>query len=96
LREAEKRNGADGELGGLVEEIAGKVVPRLLGDGHLKDGETGERIKPVVVHGDLWSGNHGGGRSGAGGGEEVVFDPSSAWAHGEFEFGIVSLPFLLI
>lgn len=49
----------DAELQGLVEETAGKVVPRLLGDEHLRDGRTGEGIVPVVVHGDLWSGNHG-------------------------------------
>jgi protein-ribulosamine 3-kinase len=23
--------------------------------------------------------------------EEIVFDPSSAWAHGEFEFGIMQM-----
>jgi fructosamine-3-kinase len=59
LRKAEANNGADGELRTLVEQIVSKVVPRLLVDGHLKDGKTGGSIVPVVVHGDLWSGNHG-------------------------------------
>lgn len=59
LKKAEWNNGADGELRTLVEQTASKVVPRLLRDGHLKDGKTGGSIVPVVVHGDLWSGNHG-------------------------------------
>lgn len=58
-RKAEGNQGKDGELGRLVEEVVGKVVPRLLGDGHLRDRKTGGGIVPVVVHGDLWSGNHG-------------------------------------
>lgn len=90
VKAAEKNNGNDVTLSRLMNQVAGKVVPRLLGDGHLKDGRTGEPIKPVVVHGDLWSGNHGRGTIGDGGVEEVVFDPSSCWAHSEFEFGIVS------
>lgn len=65
-RQCEKKNGKDKELGGLVERTVEEVVPRLLG----KMEEMGE-VKPVVVHGDLWSGNHG-----TAGGEEVVFDPS--------------------
>jgi protein-ribulosamine 3-kinase len=96
LRSAEENNGKDQKLSRLVEETVQKVVPRLLSDGHLKAGGTGERIKPVVVHGDLWSGNHGRGTIGEGAVEEVVFDPSSAWAHSEFEFGIVSVMFLVL
>ncbi|ESZ96213.1 fructosamine-3-kinase [Sclerotinia borealis F-4128] len=90
LQKAESRNGADGELEGLVGEVIKMVVPRLLGDGHLR-GKDGENIKPVVVHGDLWSGNHGRGRIGDGGIEEVVFDPSACWAHAEFEAGIMGM-----
>jgi fructosamine-3-kinase len=90
LKSSEKNNGHDAALSKLVEKTVSVVVPRLLDDDVLKDGRTGELIKPVVVHGDLWSGNHGRGSIGMGGIEEVVFDPSSAWAHSEFEFGIVS------
>lgn len=88
---AEKNNGRDEKLERLVEQVASIIVPRLLGDDHLKEGGTGERIRPVTVHGDLWSGNHGRGTIAEGGVEEAVFDPSSAWAHSEFEFGIVSV-----
>jgi protein-ribulosamine 3-kinase len=60
----------------LIETTADKVVPRLLGDEHLKG------IHPVVVHGDLWSGNTGGGK---------IYDPSAFYAHNEYEFGIMQM-----
>ncbi|KAL2158734.1 hypothetical protein VTH06DRAFT_3925 [Thermothelomyces fergusii] len=86
LREAVRRNGPDGELAEAVETVAAVVVPRLLGDGHLKG------VMPVLVHGDLWSGNHGRARIGqAGGVEEVVFDPSCVYGHSEYELGIMRM-----
>ena len=88
LRSAEKNNGNDAELSSLVEEIAEIVVPRLLRNGHLK-AAGGGNVQPVVVHGDLWSGNHGRGTIGNGGVEEVVFDASSSYSHGEYEWGIM-------
>ncbi len=89
LSSAERSNGRDPELRQLVERTARVVVPRLLRDGHLRSG--GEDVRPVVVHGDLWSGNHGRGSIGGGALEEVVFDPSSCWAHSEYEFGIMRM-----
>lgn len=65
-------------------------MPRLLRDGHLKSHDGGP-ILPVVVHGDLWSGNHGRGSIGDGPVEEVVYDPSSTYAHSEFEMGIMKM-----
>ena len=91
LRAGEKNNGSDSELRNLVEKTASSVVPALLRNGHLKDAKTGGNIKPVVVHGDLWSGNHGRGSIGDGPVEEVVFDPSSSYSHSEFEFGIMKM-----
>ena len=89
LKKSERTNGKDAELRDMVERTAGVVVPRLLGEGHL-GGKNG--LVPVVVHGDLWSGNKGRGRIGGRGGvEEVVFDPSSCYAHGEFELGIMRM-----
>jgi protein-ribulosamine 3-kinase len=90
LRVAEGRNGVDAGLARLVERTAGEVVPRLLGEGHLRGGDGG-CVVPVVVHGDLWSGNRGRGTVGKGGVEEVVFDPSASWSHSEFEFGIMRM-----
>ena len=73
LARSESRNGQDPELRHLVEATVQKVVPRLLGDDHLNGGR---RVTPVVVHGDLWSGNKGRAtRGGTDGEEEVVFDP---------------------
>lgn len=86
LRAGVARNGEDGELSGAVERVASEVVPRLLGEGHLKG------VMPVVVHGDLWSGNHGRGRiAGREGVEEVVFDPSCVYGHSEYELGIMRM-----
>jgi fructosamine-3-kinase len=86
LRASIKRNGPDAELESTVEKVVSVVVPKLLGDDHLKG------VVPVVVHGDLWSGNHGRGRiGGKGGAEEVVFDPSCVYGHSEYELGIMRM-----
>ncbi|KAK5997328.1 Ketosamine-3-kinase [Cladobotryum mycophilum] len=84
-RRITKNHGSDKDLVDGVEEVASKVVPRLIGDDRID-------IMPVVVHGDLWSGNHSRGRiAGKGGREEVVFDPSCVYGHSEYEFGIMKM-----
>jgi len=90
LRRSEASNGADAELHTLVEKTASAVVPRLLGDGHL--GGT-QGIRPVPIHGDLWSGNASRGLIGGGDGqpEDVVYDSSACYAHSEFELGIMRM-----
>ncbi|MCJ1485094.1 1-phosphatidylinositol-3-phosphate 5-kinase [Schaereria dolodes] len=89
LERSEQRNGEDFDLRSMVERTADVVVPRLLGDEHLNNGRG---VMPVVVHGDLWSGNKGRGRIGGSEGmEEVVFDPSACYAHSEYELGIMSM-----
>jgi protein-ribulosamine 3-kinase len=91
LKACKKSQGPDAELEDLVETTVSKVVPRLLANGHLKS-PNGKDIVPVLVHGDLWSGNHGRGKIGSeGGAEEVVFDASACYAHSEFEFGIMGM-----
>ncbi|OCK81815.1 Ketosamine-3-kinase [Lepidopterella palustris CBS 459.81] len=89
-RRAEASNGSDRELHNLVETTASKIVPRLIGDGHLNNGRG---VTPVVVHGDLWSGNASRGIIGTKGGdvEEVVYDSSACYAHNEFELGIMKM-----
>jgi protein-ribulosamine 3-kinase len=98
LERSEKRNGKDPQLRRVVEKTVAEVVPRLLRDGHL--GETEGGIKPVVVHGDLWSGNKGQARfvgryasqpDHAGAIEDVVFDPSACYAHHEYDEGIMRM-----
>ncbi|KAF2192529.1 Ketosamine-3-kinase [Zopfia rhizophila CBS 207.26] len=90
LQRAERSNGSDKELHNLVETTASMVVPRLIGDDHLNNGKG---VTPVVVHGDLWSGNASVGIIGTKGGnvEEVVYDPSACYAHSEFELGIMKM-----
>lgn len=97
LERSEKRNGKDPQLRRVVDKTVAEVVPRLLGDGHL-GGREG--IEPVVVHGDLWSGNKGKGSfvcressqpDKAGAVEDVVFDPSACYAHHEYEQGIMRM-----
>ncbi|KAH8726935.1 Fructosamine/Ketosamine-3-kinase [Phaeosphaeriaceae sp. PMI808] len=90
LRRAEKLNGSDKELNHLVEATASKVVPRIIGDNHLNNGKG---IIPVVVHGDLWSGNAGVGVIGneKGEPEDVIYDSSACYAHSEFELGIMKM-----
>lgn len=94
LERSEKNNGKDADLRRTVERTAKEVVPRLLGDGHL-GGKKG--IQPVVIHGDLWSGNKSKGSFVGRGGsspdepgptEDVVFDPSAVYGHSEYEIGI--------
>ena len=79
------RNTHDRDLKEMVHTLADRVVPRLLGDDHLKG------IKPVVCHGDLWSGNHGRGSIDGGAVEEVVYDPSCVYGHSESDLGIMCM-----
>lgn len=90
LRRAEKSNGSDKEFHKLVDTTASKVVPRLIGDDHLNNGKG---VMPVVVHGDLWSGNASVGVIGndKGDPEDVVYDSSACYAHSEFELGIMKM-----
>ncbi|KAI1266328.1 fructosamine-3-kinase [Xylariaceae sp. FL1019] len=86
FRAGERKHGADGELAKAVEQTASVVVPRLLGDDHLKG------VQPVIIHGDLWSGNHGSGRiSGQDNTGVVLYDPSSVYGHSEYELGIIRM-----
>ncbi|EDU50333.1 phosphatidylinositol-4-phosphate 5-kinase fab1 (PtdIns(4)P-5-kinase) [Pyrenophora tritici-repentis Pt-1C-BFP] len=90
VRYAEQRGRRDGEVRKLVERTASEVVPRLIGDAHLNNGKG---VTPVVVHGDLWSGNASVGVIGSDKGEpeDVVYDSSACYAHSEFELGIMKM-----
>jgi protein-ribulosamine 3-kinase len=89
LEKAEKRNGKSEDLRDLLNETVSVVVPRLIGDGHLNNGLG---ITPVVVHGDLWSGNASTGTIGNSTIlQEVVFDSSACYAHSEYELGIMNM-----
>jgi fructosamine-3-kinase len=88
LQRCERSNGSDAELRRLIDLTASKVVPRLIGDAHLNHGKG---ITPVVVHGDLWSGNAGIGSIGSADPEPVIYDPSAFYSHNEYELGIMKM-----
>ncbi|KAK6829697.1 hypothetical protein PG987_010281 [Apiospora arundinis] len=67
------------ELKILNEKILTRVIPRLL-----RPMETnGRKIKPALVHGDLWHGNVG---VDNGTGVPVLYDCGSFYGHNEFDF----------
>ncbi|KAL1839258.1 hypothetical protein VTJ49DRAFT_1695 [Mycothermus thermophilus] len=78
----ERAGGKDGELERLLPALFGRVIPRLLRPMETK----GRRVRPALVHGDLWCGNVG---VVVEGGDEagMVFDPAGFWGHHEYEFG---------
>lgn len=84
-----KANGVDKHLDQAIEETCTKVIPRLIGDDHLNHGKG---ITPVIIHGDLWSGNASKGRlPGMTEAEDIVYDSSACYAHSEFELGIMRM-----
>ena len=89
LNFAEKNQRPNKDIRKNMEIVIDKVIPKLLADGHL-GGSNG--ITPMLVHGDLWSGNKAQGIIGGKGAiEDVVFDPSCCYAHSEYELGIMGM-----
>ncbi|OBT55313.1 hypothetical protein VE04_04045 [Pseudogymnoascus sp. 24MN13] len=85
----EENHGTDEELNELLEKLISVVVPRLLGEGRL--GGLA-RIKPVLIHGDLWEGNRSKGKFDYGDViEPVTYDPSCVYAHSEFELCLMRM-----
>ncbi|KAI9688305.1 MAG: hypothetical protein M1820_010274 [Bogoriella megaspora] len=75
-----ERAGASDEMESLLPAFYEKVIPRLL-----RPLETGgNSIEPSLVHGDLWCGNAAVDQDTDQG---IIFDPSSSWAHNEYELG---------
>lgn len=76
-----KVHGESEELDELLPDLYDKVCPRLL-----RPLETeGGKLRPCLVHGDLWDGNVG---VRADNGLPCIFDASAIWAHNEYEFHI--------
>ncbi|KAI0014973.1 Fructosamine kinase-domain-containing protein [Xylariomycetidae sp. FL0641] len=74
-------NGPWPELERASAQVATKVIPRLLGN--LRTPEGG-KIKPSIIHGDLWEGNMGIHKET---GDTILFDAGSYFAHNEMELG---------
>ncbi|EHK27169.1 uncharacterized protein TRIVIDRAFT_188080 [Trichoderma virens Gv29-8] len=75
-----KRNGSWPEYERAIQQVAWKVIPRLLEPLQ----SEGRQIKPCIIHGDLWEGNMGIKKET---GETVIFDAGSYFAHNELELG---------
>jgi len=87
--QSEESNGVDKRLSSLVEATCMQVIPRLIGDKHLNNGEG---VTPVVTHGDLWSGNASVGKlPNMTEPEELVYDSSACYTHSEYELGIMRM-----
>jgi len=88
-RAIDSKHGNDQELQDLVRRTCHEVVPRLLKDAHLNNGKG---VTPVVVHGDLWSGNCSRGKlPGMTEAEDVIYDSSACYAHSEYDLGIMRM-----
>jgi len=61
------------------QDVRQRVIPTLLGP---------LQIKPVLLHGDLWSGNTG---TDTGTGQPIIFDPSSLYGHNEADLAIARI-----
>ncbi|XWX01088.1 hypothetical protein V2A60_009113 [Cordyceps javanica] len=73
-------NGDQPELIEAIQPIFDCVIPRLLGP--LEQGSG--RIRPVLVHGDLWCGNCS---TNLETDDPVIFDAAAFYAHNEYELG---------
>ncbi|PLW38614.1 hypothetical protein PCASD_08230 [Puccinia coronata f. sp. avenae] len=71
----------DAEITKLGKTLCDLVIPFLLTDFH-------PAAVPVIIHGDLWSGNISVSRET---GQPVLFDPSSYYGHNEVELGIMNM-----
>jgi fructosamine-3-kinase len=77
LKVREQRAGPSAELEALLPMLYQKVIPRLL-----RPLETeGRKVRPALVHGDLWCGNAS--IVDANSEDGIVYDPASFWAHNE-------------
>lgn len=75
-----RTNGYWKDLDILEKRVFSHVIPRLIG---VLEAD-GRKIKPCLIHGDLWEGNTGTSREN---GEVYVFDPAPFYAHHEMEVG---------
>lgn len=71
-------HGSDPEMDALSSDVMTKVVPRLL-----RPLETsGNKIKPVLLHGDMWHGNVSVDNESD---EPILYDAGSFFGHNEYE-----------
>lgn len=76
----EESQGPSEEFQKLGAALVDKVIPRLLRPMEI----DGRRVKPCLIHGDLWYGNAG---TDLGTGNPIIFDACSFYGHHEYELG---------
>jgi protein-ribulosamine 3-kinase len=77
----EERGGPNAELNAVLPSLFDKIIPRLLRPLE----SEGRKLKPSLVHGDLWCGNASIVDESTM--EGIIYDPASFWAHNEYELG---------
>jgi protein-ribulosamine 3-kinase len=75
-----KANGQWPEMQRASEQVADKVIPRLLG---VLQADC-RSIEPAIIHGDLWEGSMGINKNT---GKSLLFDAGSYYAHNKMELG---------
>ncbi|TRM65877.1 Fructosamine/Ketosamine-3-kinase [Schizophyllum amplum] len=74
------------KIGELLTALKGSRFSELCSKGEqVRKRECPLSIEPVILHGDLWSGNAGTDKAT---GEPAIFDPSSFYGHNEFDLAI--------
>ncbi|KAM0323295.1 hypothetical protein ACHAQA_008887 [Verticillium albo-atrum] len=76
-----ERAGPNADLDAVLPPLFETVIPRLLRPLE----SNGRKVKPSLVHGDLWCGNASIVDEDTE--EGIVYDPASFWAHNEYELG---------
>jgi len=74
-----ERRGENKSMCQLGREVQRRVIPHLLGERL--------QVEPVLLHGDLWSGNAGTEKNG----DPVIFDPAGYYGHNEADLGIARM-----
>ncbi|KAJ7597598.1 Fructosamine/Ketosamine-3-kinase [Mycena floridula] len=69
----------------IIPKLLGALYPTNIGDAELNTDLAGSLdIQPVLLHGDLWSGNTGTDENG----QPVIYDPASYYGHNEADLAI--------
>jgi protein-ribulosamine 3-kinase len=76
-----ERSGTWPELEDAFQKLKSQVIPRLLG----RLEEKGRKLKPCLIHGNLWEGNSG---TDLETGLVKIYDSGSFYAHSELELGM--------
>lgn len=77
-------NGIWEDLDTLAQRVLERVIPRLIG---VLETE-GRRVKPCLIHADLWEGNTG---TSIEAGNIYIFDSAAFYAHNEMEIGKLAM-----